>query len=96
MLPHRQTLSVFHAVYEFIEGFGNSKKVRDLWNSVKAEVWVALGLLPLIRAVISRAWWMEAYVSDASTYGGALMETRDTLRELSRVAPWAEMKGWHV
>lgn len=92
----RVALSIFHSCYEFMKRHKGQTKEVPLWRSALAEIWVAVSLLPLLRSVISAGWWLGAYVSDASTKGGALLESKATLKEVMREAAWAEVKGWFV
>ncbi|CAE7224534.1 unnamed protein product [Symbiodinium sp. CCMP2592] len=66
-LLHRGTLSVFHAVYKFIQR--HYTDTVKLWPSVKVELRVFAGLMPFLISDWSRAWNDKVFISDASEEG---------------------------
>ena len=96
MLIARLSLSVFHAIYDWLRVHKGSTLFHRIWESVRGELAAACALLPLIRSVLSQAWWKGCYLSDASKWGGASLHTRASYTEVRKEARWAETKGWHV
>ena len=66
-LLHRGTLSVFHAVYKFIQR--HYSDTVKLWPSVKIELRVFAGLMPFLVSDWSRPWNDKVFISDASEEG---------------------------
>ena len=75
MLIARSSLSVFFAVYEWLRSYGGQSGEHRIWDSVAGELMMAVALLPLLRANLSAAFWLGAYCSDASLWGGAVLHS---------------------
>lgn len=65
MLVRRESLSAFSSVYRFGAIVTES---AALWPSVRAELEVAVGLMPLLFADLSLGWFKHAVASDASLW----------------------------
>jgi hypothetical protein len=84
MLVRRSALSVFNAVYRFAETAGNA--LFDLWPSVRQELVVASGLLPLLSLSLRAAWTPDIVASDASSYAQGVVITRLPCHVVSQLA----------
>ena len=67
MLVARPALSVFNAVYKYIETAGG--RLFTLWPTVKIELWTAIRLAPLLVASLSSEWFPRVLACDASLDG---------------------------
>ena len=57
------TLSIPHTVYTFIRKHYDG--TAHVWKSVREELQALLGVLPTMRAQLTRAWQTEVYSADA-------------------------------
>ena len=71
VLVCRPALSVFSAVYRFIQAAG--RRPFNIWNSVKRELQVMMGLVPLLFASLSAEWLPSVVATDASSSGGGVV-----------------------
>lgn len=72
-LACRPALSVFSAVYRFIEcAAGRTFRV---WNSVRNELWTMMGLCPLLFTDIGSDWFERVVATDASDTGQGVVTT---------------------
>jgi len=71
VLVCRPALSVFSAVYRFIQAAG--RRPFTIWNSVKRELQVMMGLVPLLFASLSAEWLPSVVATDASSTGGGVV-----------------------
>lgn len=67
MLARRPSLAAFANVYRFIRTAGSS--VLPLWQSVRVELAVVMGLAPLMWADLGADWFPHLLASDASSSG---------------------------
>ena len=67
MLISRPSLSVFSAVYRFIEKAG--RKDFGVWHSVARELWTVARLSPLFVSTLSSEWYSHVIAVDASLSG---------------------------
>jgi hypothetical protein len=72
-LVRRCALSVFSSVYRFIECADH--RVFDLWPSVRNELLVACGLVPLLHVCLSSRWFPHVIATDASEGGLGVVAT---------------------
>ena len=73
MLVRRPALSVLQRVYRFVEA-ARSRRF-DLWPSVRRELWMLLGLLPLLHARLDAPLFHRAVTSDASELAAGVVAT---------------------
>ena len=73
-LLNRGTLSVFHAVYKFIQK--HYEQSAALWPSVKVEIRVFAGLMSFLVCDWTRPWSEVVYASDASEEGFGVCSAR--------------------
>jgi hypothetical protein len=73
MLVRRPALSIFSAVYRFIECSHDSR--YTIWPSVRRELWAAAHITPLLYASISCDWSPIVVVSDASEMAAGVVYT---------------------
>ena len=66
-LARRPALSVFSAVYRFIECA--RYRVFEMWPSVRRELVVVVGLAPLLFSSLSASWFPDVVATDASHDG---------------------------
>ena len=73
-LLERCTLSVPHTIYKFIQKYYYTE--GRLWKSVREELLALRGLLPTMRARLTRQWQTEVYAADAceSGYGAVVSD----------------------
>ena len=73
-LLERCTLSVPHTIYKFIQKYYYTE--GRLWKSVREELQALRGLLPTMRARLTRQWQTEVYAADAceSGYGAVVSD----------------------
>ena len=74
MLLHRQSLSIFIAVYAFCRTT-SPKQPRRLWPSVRQELSDTVALLPLFRSDLSRPVATQLLQTDACDTGAAVVYT---------------------
>lgn len=67
MLANRPALSVFNAVYRFINVAGEQS--YSIWRSVRRELWTAMRLAPLLVTSLSVGWFHSVVTCDASLTG---------------------------
>jgi hypothetical protein len=70
-LLHRPALAIFSCVYIFIQRVGN--RTARLWPSVARELQLAIALLPIVRASVSRPVHPYVLQTDASPEGSAMV-----------------------
>ena len=75
VLVCRPALSVFSAVYRFIQAAGC--RVFEIWGSVKRELQVMMGLAPLLFASLASEWLPSVVATDASATGCGVVYTAD-------------------
>ena len=63
----RPALSVFNAVYKYIETAGG--RLFSIWRTVAVELWTAIRLAPLLIASLSSEWFPRVLACDASLDG---------------------------
>lgn len=73
MLVRRPALSVLQRVYRFIEAA--RRRRFDLWPTVRRELWMLLGLLPLLHARLDAPLFHRAIASDASELAAGVVAT---------------------
>jgi hypothetical protein len=73
MLVRRASLSVLQHVYRFIAVASGRR--FNIWPSVRRELWMLLGLLPLLQARFDAPMFHRAVASDASEYAGGIVST---------------------
>jgi len=73
-LVRRHSLSAFNSVYRFSRCAG--RNVYTLWNSVRNELAVAIGLAPLLISTINTQRFPSVLATDASMTGGAFVSAR--------------------
>jgi hypothetical protein len=73
-LACRPALAVFNAVYRFIECAGG--RTFQVWNTVRRELRVIMGLSPLLFASIGAEWFDRVVATDASTEGQGVVATK--------------------
>ena len=78
---HRQSLSIFNAVYAFCRTT-SPEQPRRLWPSVRQELSDAVALLPLFRSDLSRPVATQLFQTDACDTGAAVVYT-DTVNHLA-------------
>jgi hypothetical protein len=74
MLVARPSLSIFSAVYRFIESAG--RRHYDIWTSVARELWTAARMSPLFVASLSSPWYSHVMAVDASLDGQGVVAAR--------------------
>ena len=74
MLVRRPALAVFTAVYRFVDAA--RWRVFRIWPSVKRELRVAMGLVPLLFADIAAPWAPLIVATDASEFGEGVVARR--------------------
>jgi len=85
MLPRRPALATFNAVYHFARK-ANSHKLR-LWPTVKRELRVAMGLVPVLYADIKAPWAPLIVATDASEFGQGIVARPAEPAESEREVP---------
>jgi hypothetical protein len=73
MLIKRPALSVFSAVYKFARSAGD--QWTPIWSSVRNELVVASGLLPLLNVSLDSVWFNSVLAVDASNVGQGVVAT---------------------
>ena len=68
-LARREGLSVFGQAYTFVHRYRSSKEEVPLWPSVRKELDMFDGILPLIRRDLTAEWSQRVYAVDASEWG---------------------------
>ncbi len=68
-LARREGLSVFGQSYAFVHRFRSSHDEVPLWPSVRKELEMFDGILPLIRRDLTAEWSERVYAVDASEWG---------------------------
>jgi hypothetical protein len=71
MLLRRPSLSVLQHAYRFIRVAG--KRKFNIWPSVRRELWMLLGLLPLLNARLDVPTFRHIIASDASEHGAGVV-----------------------
>ena len=91
ILVRRPALSVFNAVYRFIQVAGS--KLFTLWPSVERELHIIMRLAPILFASLSSPWLDRIVASDASETGFGVVATPvsevdvlSTLEDSNRIA----------
>lgn len=87
MLVRRPILCVFKSVYWFVKKAEN--KPLSLWSSVKTELMLAIGLVPLLFAPLAAPFFPEVLATDACSYGAGVC-----VAEVSLVAQLSLYKNW--
>ena len=73
MLVRRASLSILQQVYQFI---AKARRRRfTIWPSVRRELWMLLGILPLLHARLDSPFFHRTVASDASEYAGGVVST---------------------
>lgn len=85
MLLRRPSLAVLQHVYRYIEVAGRRR--FTLWPSVRRELWMLLGLLPLLHARFDVPTFRHVIASDASELGGGVVCTTITPELNQRIWP---------
>ena len=86
-LLNRSLLSVFAATYKFIRSA--YVVAEKLWPSVRRELEMAMGLLPMAAVCLSRVWDSDVWVTDAAPHGLGVCKSTWCSRsvvEIGRVA----------
>lgn len=86
MLLRRSSLAVLQHSYRYIE-VANRRKF-SLWPSVRQELWMLLGLLPLLHARLDVPTFKHAVATDASEWGAGVV--------CSTVTPEMDRRIWHL
>jgi hypothetical protein len=73
-LASRPSLSVFNAVYRFVECA--RWRVFEVWHSVEHELLTIVGLAPLLFATLDSQWFPRVVATDASESGQGVVVTR--------------------
>ena len=95
ILVNRPLLSVFSAVYAFINVYWNARYIEmTLWDSVDAELRALLGLLPFFSSSLSIPWAPYAYEVDAGPGKVAILRSPASVEELRVLGRLAERGGW--
>jgi hypothetical protein len=76
MLLRRPSLAVLQHSYRFIACAGRRR--FDLWPSVRRELWMLIGLLPLLHAQLDAPMFRHAIASDASELAAGVVCTAVT------------------
>jgi hypothetical protein len=71
VLVRRPMFSVLKYVYKFINAQGMTP--APLWNDVRRELMVLVGLAPLLSTSLRTPWFRSAIASDASTIAGGVV-----------------------
>jgi len=74
LLVRRPALSVLQHTYRFIQVA--QRKRFTLWNSVKRELWMLIGLLPLMEACLHSPFFQRVVATDASQLGAGIVTTQ--------------------
>jgi hypothetical protein len=85
MLLRRASLSVLQHVYRFIE-VANKRRFM-LWPSVRRELWMLIGLLPLMHINLRSLVFHRIVATDASEYAAGVVSARTTLDSNQRFWP---------
>lgn len=85
MLLRRPSLAVLQHVYRYVEVAGRRR--FTLWPSVRRELWMLLGLLPLLHARFDVPTFRHLIATDASELGGGVVCTAITPQLNQRVWP---------
>lgn len=88
MLVVRASLSVFSAVYKFIQQAGS--RVFALWPSVRRELEVIVDMAPLLFTNLGANWFPKVIATDASEFGQGVVAARldsDTMVQLAGLTP---------
>ena len=76
MLLRRSSLACLQHVYRYIQVVGRRR--FTIWPSVRRELWMLLGLLPLLRASLSSPMFHRVIASDASEDAAGVVSTQLT------------------
>jgi hypothetical protein len=100
-LACRPALSVFSAVYRFVECAG--RRVFTVWRSVARELHVVCALAPLLFSNTAAGWFERVVASDASSVGLGVVATSDepliphaAVVSPEEAAAVAESCNWHT
>lgn len=91
MLVRRPAMSVFNAVYRFIECARDSRYI--LWPSVRRELWAAAHLAPLLFASICCEWSSVVIASDASEVAAGVVYTRSNPGHIKHMSVLPDKPG---
>ena len=91
----REMLSIFGAVYTFIQQYTHIPHVSvKLWPSVKQELKVLISISPLGHCNLGIPWSLTVLMTDASFMGFGVVSRKAPLDEIKREAQWSEKRGW--
>jgi len=80
-LARRPALSLFSAVYRFIESAASAQ--FHIWNSVKTELRAIVSIAPLLVADLRADWFPRVVATDASEFGLGVVSTPSSCDELT-------------
>lgn len=83
MLLRRPSLAVLQHCYRYMEVAGRRR--FTLWPSVRRELWMLLGLLPLLHARLDRPLFQNVVATDASQSAAGVVCTRLTQQLSTRI-----------
>jgi hypothetical protein len=90
-LARRPVLSVFSAVYRYIECAGY--RLFQLWPSVRRELLVLCGLSPLLHSSLSSPWFPDVVATDASSIALGVVAARTDCASTAAAADAADPIG---
>jgi hypothetical protein len=94
-LLQRPVLSVFRAVYAFIEKYRLSRQRRKLWPNVASELTIMAGLAPLLVGHCKRSTFSKVLATDASPLGGGVCAAPLSVDLTAKLLDWApRRKPW--
>lgn len=97
-LGRRECFSVFGNVYAFIQKYKSCSFEVSIWKSVRKELHIFDGILPLIHRDLTAEWSNNIYAVDASEHGmGATIAScpLSMVQQLGRVNERWRFKGGH-
>jgi len=90
MLLRRPSLSILQHVYRFIT-VAHTRRF-DLWPSVRRELWMLIGILPMLSAQLDSPINSHLVATDASMVGGGVVSTQLTRSLMKQIWPMCSSK----
>ncbi len=94
-LLQRPVLSVFRAVYAFVEKYRLSRQRHKLWSTVASELTIMAGLAPLLVGHCKRSTFNKVLATDASHVGGGVCAAPLSVNLAAKLLDWSpRRKPW--
>ena len=87
-LLNRPALAIFRAAYDFSKRYYRAPS--KMWPSVREELIMAKGVLPLLMVKFDLPWCPKVFCSDATLSGYAVQEASLKTDEIREMGRWSE------